>query len=304
MAGNPLINSMVNSETKQSDPRFGRFGANTNTQQNYGQQQAYESYGQQPAYGQPQNYNPGYGQQPQGYGQSAEDLNAMYNAPSANALDTNRLTMNDVVMKSLYVFGAILVGAVAGWIVPLLMIIGALGGFVLGLVNSFKKKVSPALIIAYGVLEGMALGGISRYYEFAYSGIVFQAVMATLVVFGVTLALFKSGKVRESKTMNKILFIFCISYGIFMLINLGAMLFFDTNLRSANPMVGLVIGAIAAFMATYSLVLDFSTINKSVQAGVPERESWRLAFGLAVTLVWLYIEILRIIGYIRELADN
>lgn len=302
MAGNPLINSMVNSETKQGDPRFGQFGAggtSAPSQQNYGYgQQPYGSYNQA-GYGQPTQQP--YGQQPQ---QSAEDLNAMYNAPSANAFDTNRLTMNDVVMKTGFVFAAILVGAALGWVIPALMIIGAIGGLVLGLVNSFKKKVSPALVLAYGVLEGMALGGISYFFEAQYAGIVMQAVLATLIVFGVTLALFKSGKVRESKTMNKILFIFCISYGIFMLINLGAMLFFGMNLRTANPMIGLIIGAIAAFMATYSLVLDFSTINKSVQAGVPERESWRLAFGLAVTLVWLYIEILRIISYIRQLADD
>lgn len=292
MAGNPLINSMTRNE--QSDSRFGRFGADnqqTATQQPYGNYN--QGTMQQNPYGQP------YGQQT-----SAEDLNAMYNAPSANNLDTNRLTMNDVVMKTGFIFAAILLGAAAGWIMPILMIVGAIGGLVLGLVNSFKKKVSPVLIMLYGLLEGMALGGISRVFEASYPGIAVQAVIATLIVFGVTLALFRSGKVRESAKMNKILFIFCISYGLFMLVNLGAILFFDISLRGANPMVGLIIGAVAAFMATYSLVLDFSTIAKSVKAGVPERESWRLAFGLAVTLVWLYIEILRIISYIRQLADD
>lgn len=288
MAGNPLINSMTRNE--QSDARFGRFGAG-------GQQATAPS---QP-YG---NYQGTMGQAPYGQQASAEDLNAMYNAPSANNLETNRLTMNDVVMKTGFVFAAILLGAAAGWIMPILMIVGMVGGLVLSFVNAFKKKVSPVLVLAYGLLQGMALGGISYFFEGSYPGIVVQAVMATLIVFGVTLALFKSGKVRESARMNKIFFIFIISYGIFMLVNLGAMLFFDINLRGTNPMIGLLIGAVAAFMATYSLVLDFTTINKSVEAGVPERESWRLAFGLAVTLVWLYVEILRIIGFIRQMASD
>ncbi len=302
MAGNPLIESMTNAEKK--DSRFGQFGAGGA----YSGQQNNAGYSQQP-YSNQQYTQQGYGQ-PQQFGQqpSAEELNSMYNAPAAGPVDTNRLTINDVIVKTGLNLALVIVGAVMGWFMPILMLVGVLGGFVLGLVNSFKKKVSPALVIAYSVLEGMALGSISMFFEQRYPGIVGQAVMGTLIVFATMLFLFRSGKVRTSSKANKIFMGAMIAYMVFCLINLGTMMFTGTNMRADITIMGIpigfFIGLLAIVMGAYSLVMDFTNIGEAVRFGVPERESWRLAFGLIVTLVWLYIEILRVISYVRSMADN
>lgn len=289
MAGNPLIQSMTNSQ--KQDSRFGRFGADTANGQN-----SYGTSSYQSAYGQSQYTQP-----------SAEELNTMYQAPSAGPAETNRLTINDVIVKTGLNLGLVVVGAAMGWFFPILMFLGVIGGLVLGLVNSFKKKVSPALVMAYSLLEGMALGGISMFFETQYPGIVSQAVLGTVLVFVTMLVLFRSGKVRASSKATKIFLGAMIAYGVFCLINIGSALFLDTNMRSIEVFgipIGFFIGLIAILMGAYSLVLDFTNVGEAVQAGVPERESWRLAFGLVVTLVWLYIEILRVISYIRSMADN
>lgn len=289
MVGNPLIQSMTNSQ--KQDSRFGRFGADTANGQN-----SYGTSSYQSAYGQSQYTQP-----------SAEELNTMYQAPSAGPAETNRLTINDVIVKTGLNLGLVVVGAAMGWFFPILMFLGVIGGLVLGLVNSFKKKVSPALVMAYSLLEGMALGGISMFFETQYPGIVSQAVLGTVLVFVTMLVLFRSGKVRASSKATKIFLGAMIAYGVFCLINIGSALFLDTNMRSIEVFgipIGFFIGLIAILMGAYSLVLDFTNVGEAVQAGVPERESWRLAFGLVVTLVWLYIEILRVISYIRSMADN
>src|SRR5690606_7783483 len=103
---------------------------------------------------------------------------------------------NDVIAKTVMTLGLVLVGAVVGWMMPALMLPGAIVGLVLGLVNSFKREPSPALILLYAAAEGLFLGGISQVFEQMWPGIASQAVLATLCVFAVTLALYASGKVR------------------------------------------------------------------------------------------------------------
>lgn len=306
MAGNPLVQSMTNAQ--KQDSRFGQFGAGGA----YAGQNGQSAYGGQPSYGHQTQFeqNP-YGQQQFGqgrYGQpSAADLNNMYQAPSAGPADTNRLTINDVIVKTGLNLGLVVIGAAMGWFVPILMFAGLLGGFVLGLVNSFKKKVSPALVMAYSLFEGMALGGISMFFEMSYPGIVSQAVLGTVIVFATMLVLFRSGKVRASSKATKVFMGAMIAYLIFCLVNLGSALFLGTNMRTMEVFgipLGLIIGLLAIVMGAYSLVLDFTNVGEAVRVGVPERESWRLSFGLIVTLVWLYIEILRVISFIRQMADN
>lgn len=312
MAGNPLLSAQTR---QQGDPRFGQFGAGASTQTSYGQapygQQAYGQapYGQQANYGGFQQQSaPAYGQAPYGAEQvSPQQLNDMYSYGTATPADTNRLTINDVIVKTALNLGLVVVAAAVSWFAPLLMIPGLIGGLVLGIVNSVKKKVSPALVMLYSVCEGLLLGGISAMFEARYPGIVVQAVMATAIVFGTVLALYSSGKVRATPKMTRFFMIATISYAVFCLVNLVASLFFDFNARGIEVMgipLGLIIGLFAVLLATYSLLLDFTNVSESVRAGLPERESWRLAFGLIVSLVWLYIEILRILSYIRAMAED
>jgi uncharacterized YccA/Bax inhibitor family protein len=232
-----------------------------------------------------------------------ESLQAMYNAPSATAVDTGRMTYEDTITKTAGLFAVLLVGAAVGWLFPALAIVGAIVGLVLGLVNSFKREPSVPLIVAYAVFEGLFVGGISAIFEAqpAYAGIAVQAVLATLVVVGVVLALFRSGKIRASAKATKIFMIAMVSYLAFSLVNFGLVMFgvLDSPFGLRGGVIGLVVGALAVLMASYSLVLDFDFIQRAVRSGQPRKVGWQAAFGLMVTVVWLYVEFLRIFAILR-----
>ena len=305
MAGNPLINSMTKKQG-QGDPRFGRFGAGGQAQQS--QQQAYgqpqygqQGYGQQsqPQYGQAQ-----YGQQAYGQPQYTDYSAPTYSEPIPAG---ERLTMNDVLVKTAINLGLVVVGAVVAWYVPVLMLLGLLGGLVLGLVNSFKQKVSPVLVMAYALMEGMMLGGLSAIVNLRYPGTAIQAVLATIVVAGVTLALFANGKIRTTPKLNKIFMIGALSYlgyGLVSMLTAGLFGFSLNSMSIGGIPLGLPIALIAVAMATYSLLIDYTTTAEAVDAGLPQSESWRLAFGLTASLVWLYVEILRVLMYLASIFSN
>lgn len=332
MAGNPLLNSMTKNVT-QGDSRFGRFGAQpqqTNQQAQYGQQQTYGQYGQQydqQGYGQNTYGQPQYGQQPYGqqygqpqYGQQAQYGQQPYDQPYGEAdygvaaptysepiPAGERLTMNDVMVKTGINLGLVAVGAAVAWNAPVLLLLGMVGGLVLGLVNSFKKKVSPILVMTYALMEGLLLGGLSAVVDMRYPGVAVQAVLATLVVAGTTLALFANGKLRATPKLNKIFMIGAIGYMAYGLISILGAGIFGSSLNSfsiGGIPLGLVVGLFAVALATYSLLLDFTTTSEAVEAGLPERESWRLAFGLTASLVWLYVEILRVLMYLASIFSN
>jgi uncharacterized YccA/Bax inhibitor family protein len=257
--------------------------------------------------------HPPYGQQPYGqapYGQpqnmTNEQLQQMYNQPAAGPADTGRMTFDDVIVKTAACLGVLLVGAavtlfVSMGLASLLMIVGALGGFVLALVNTFKKQPSPALILAYAGLEGLFLGGLTRVLDTMYPGVGLQAVLGTLSVFTVTLLLFKSGKVRATPKAMKFFMIAMLGYALFSVVNLVMMVTGLTTepfgLRSG--IIGVVIGVLAIGLAAFSLVMDFTSIEAGVRSGAPQRFSWTAAFGLTVTLVWLYVEIIRLLAILR-----
>jgi uncharacterized YccA/Bax inhibitor family protein len=216
------------------------------------------------------------------------------------------MTFDDVIIKTAACLGVLVAGAAVTLFVSmplasLLMIVGALGGFVLALVNTFKKQPSPALILAYAGLEGLFLGGLTRVLDTMYPGVGLQAVVGTLSVFAVTLLLFKSGKVRATPKAMKFFLIAMVGYALFSVVNLVMMMTGLTTepfgLRSG--IIGVVIGILAIGLAAFSLVMDFTSIEEGVRNGAPERFSWTAAFGLTVTLVWLYVEIIRLLAILR-----
>ncbi|NQX36180.1 Bax inhibitor-1/YccA family protein [Herbiconiux sp. VKM Ac-2851] len=242
---------------------------------------------------------------------TADGLQQLYERPAAGPAETDRMSYDDVIMKTAGLFAIFLVtgvvGFLANWPVPTvlglgLMIVGVLVGFVLGLVNAFKREPSVPLILAYAAFEGLAIGAISSFFEYQWSGIVIQAVLATVAVFGVTLALFASGKIRASKRATKVFLIAMVGYGVFSLLNLVLMLTGVVTdpfgLRSG--WIGLVIGVVVVIMAAYSLVLDFDMIQRGVKSGAPRKYGWTGAFGLMTTIVWLYLELLRMIAIFRN----
>jgi uncharacterized YccA/Bax inhibitor family protein len=236
----------------------------------------------------------------------ATELDELYGRPSASPAETDRMSYEDVIIKTVSMFVVLLVGGAIGAIFPGLLLPALFVGLGLALVNIFKKVPSVPLIMAYSVVEGVFLGALSFTLERVFPGIILQAVLATLVVFGVTLALFANGKVRASARATKVFMIAGISYAAFSLINLGLQLtgvnqdpwgLYGTELNGFP--LGLIIAPIAILLAAYSLVLDFTSVKQGVEAGAPRILGWKAAFGLVLTIVWLYVEFLRLIALLR-----
>jgi uncharacterized YccA/Bax inhibitor family protein len=308
LGGNPIFNGKNFRGATQAPPVPQAFGQNHYGQSQYGQ----GPYGQAPgrAPGQVMDAQGGWMAQQQNMTQ--DQLQQMYNRPAAGPAETGRMTYDDVIVKTAVCLGVVMAGAAVTLFVGLslagmLMIVGALGGFVLGLVNSFKKQPSPALILAYAGLEGLFLGGLTRILDGFYPGVGLQAVIGTLSVFGVTLLLFKSGKVRATPKAMRFFMIAMIGYAVFALVNMalvwtGAVktpFGLSTSVEIFGIPLGVFIGILAIGLAAFSLIMDFTSIEAGVRSGAPERFSWTAAFGLTVTLVWLYVEIIRLLAILR-----
>ncbi len=238
--------------------------------------------------------------------QSFDQLEELYVRPAASKSETDRMSYEDTIMKTLVSFGVLVLAAILGWLIPFLAIPGFIVGFVLALVNIFKKKPSRGLVLSYATFQGFFVGGISAIFAQMWNGIVTQAVFGTLAVVGVTLFLFLSGKFRSSPRMTRIVFVAMIGYAVFSLVNLGLMIFGATDgmfgLRSVEIFgvpLGAILGVLVVFLAAYSLVMDFESIKSGVQGGAPRVFGWRAAFGILMTVVWLYIEILRLLAILR-----
>lgn len=296
----------------------------------FGHDQAVQQGSSQPSYGYAQNqgtasqtpsaqtqWAPSFGQQTQQGYQQGEDLEAIYARPSATGHDTGRMTMRDALNAITATLGTIIVIGVAVATLPALLgfvagdsgqalgygvamvalVIGLIGGLVTGLVNAFKRQPSAVLTLLYAVFEGLLLGGFSAMMETVYSGIALQAVIGTLGVAATVLVLFRLGVLRTSPLLTKIFMVAMIGYLLFGLFNIGYMLMTGGSLRDGLP--GLIIGGLAIVMASYSLVMDFEDVQRATNAGVARQYAWRCAFGLAATLVWMYIEVLRILAIFR-----
>jgi len=178
---------------------------------------------------------------------------------------------------------------------------GMIVGLGLGLFVSFKKVISPALVVAYALVEGVFVGAFSKIIA-TWVGdfsIVVQAVLGTFAAFAATLFAYKFFNIKVTERFRRIFSIALMGFVGLLLLNLVLSFFnADFGLRNFGAM-GLIIGIVALVFATISLIMDFDMIERGIAAGVGERESWRAAFGLTVTLVWVYIELLRILAILR-----
>ena len=226
-----------------------------------------------------------------------EDL---YNAPAASSLRTGRMTIDDVVTRTGILFAVLVAVGAAAWTLNLgggAMLLGIFGGFALAMVNIFSKTVKPGLIVAYAAFEGLALGAISRLYNDMYQGIVSQAIIVTICAFSGMLFAYKSGRIRVTPKFTKVLMTALIGYLVLGLLSFVGS-FFGASIYNIGGF-GLLIAAGGMVLASFFLILDFDQIQKGIDAGLPEQESWRAAFGLMVTIVWLYMEVLRFLSILR-----
>lgn len=248
-------------------------------------------------------------QSPPVYDQKAfQQAREAYEGPSATAVDTGRLTYDDVIIKTSMSLLLLIAVATASWFITAvnpaagmgIMMVGLFGGLAVAMVNIFSRTVRPALVLAYAALEGAMLGALSMLTEAMAPGVVLQAVVATFVVFGATLALFASGKVRNSPKMQKFVLISLIGIiGSRLLIWLLALVGVNVGGGDGLELFGfplaVVISVFAVFVGALALIGDFDQVKIGVQQGVSAKYAWMSAFGIMVTLIWLYVEILNIL---------
>ncbi|MFF1747369.1 Bax inhibitor-1/YccA family protein [Streptomyces mirabilis] len=228
-----------------------------------------------------------------------------HGAPPQAPVSTGRMTMDDVVMRSAMTLGTVTVGAILAWaLLPVsstsygLAIGAALVAFVLAMVQSFKRTASPALILGYAAFEGVFLGVISEMYNSRWSGAPFQAVLGTMAVSGATLLVYKAGWVRVTARYARIGMTIAIAFVVVTAVNLLLVVFgvaSDGGLRSMGPL-GAIVGILAILIGAFFLTLDFKQIEDGIAYGAPKEEAWLAAFGLTMTLVWIYVEMLRLVA--------
>lgn len=246
------------------------------------------------------------------YGQGLPSNTPMPESYSTNVPASRPMTLDDVLIKSLISFGVLLLGGAVSWMLveanPTagygLMVGGTIVAFVLALINSFKRRVSPVLVLAYALSEGLALGAISRLFSYVADGAVPKAIAATVVTLLVMLVAFKTRVVRNSPTLMRVVLIGMTSILVFYLLNFVVSLFFPAANFYSVTLFGfplwVVVSLAAIVLAALSLVTDFDFIVQAVENRAPVETSWTAAFGLMVTLVWLYLEFLRLFALLSS----
>lgn len=229
-------------------------------------------------------------------------VSAPGHAPTTPAAE-RPMTIDDVVLRTTFtlvtalVTGAVTVMFKASW----LALPAAIVGLVLALIIIFARKANAPMVLAYAAVEGVFLGGITGVFNNLYPGIALEAIAGTFGVFAAMLVVYKTGAIKVTPRLKKWVIGALGGAFVIMIVNLIASMFVDGGLgiRDGGPLsivFSLVVIGIAAFM----LLMDFDEADKLIRAGAPAKMAWRVAFGLTVTLVWLYLEILRLLSYLQR----
>ncbi|ACU34660.1 Bax inhibitor-1/YccA family protein [Actinosynnema pretiosum subsp. pretiosum] len=249
----------------------------------------------------------GFGQQQ--YGQ-AQPYGQQYGGgyPQQQASGERPITIDDVVTKTAVTLGLTLVtGLVSAWLVltgavnPIALTLpGMIIGLVVSLIIIFKKTPSAPLVLTYAAAEGVFLGGITGVFEAFFPGIAWQAILGTFGVFAGMLVVYKTGAIRVTPRLTKWVIGAMVGAGVLMLANLVMGLFgVNLGLRDGGPLA-IVFSLVVIGIAAFSFLLDFEAANEMIRSGVPSKWAWWAAFGLMTTLVWLYLEILRLLSYFQN----
>ncbi|EET77586.1 MULTISPECIES: Bax inhibitor-1/YccA family protein [Corynebacterium] len=231
-------------------------------------------------------------------------------------VSTRPMTVDDVVTKTGITLGVIIVAAAINFALGMLVspgiamaltLVGGIGGFITVLVASFGKKWgSAAVTLIYAVFEGLFVGGFSLMFSnvnFQGEGgmaIIGQAIVGTIGVFIGMLIVYKTGAVKVTPKFTKILFGLIAGVAVMALVNFLGAIFFDFNpLRDGGP-IAIIFSLVCIVLGALSFLTDFDQADRMIRAGAPAKNAWGVALGLAVTLVWLYTEILRLLSYFQR----
>ena len=243
-------------------------------------------------------------------------------SPTHTQASSGPMTIDSVVQKTAITVGVTILAAAVTWIgtkgidlgknadgtanmdavrtLGSLAMAGGILGFILSMVNSFKKVVSPPLVLAYAVCEGVFIGAASKTFEAMWPGIVLGAVLGTFAAVGGTLAAYRFFNIKVGDRFRK--WVTAAMFGFVGIVVLDFVLGLFGNAIGFNDLHGLgfVMSLIGLGLGVLMLILDFDYVERGIAAGLPEQESWRAAFGLTVTIVWIYIELLRILAALRN----
>jgi uncharacterized YccA/Bax inhibitor family protein len=263
----------------------------------------------------------GYAQFGTGAAQMQQDYyrGGAYEAPYQEAKVSRPLTIDDVVTKTGITLGVLTAAAIVSFYLVTtnvalalpLTLIGALGGFGLVMVAMFaRKQDNPAIVLSYAVLEGLALGAISFVFanfqvSHANAGaLIGEAVLGTFGVFFGMLVVYKTGAIRVTPKLTRMVVAALFGVMALMLGNLVLAMFgvgggTGLGLRSGGPLA-IIFSLVCIGIAAFSFLIDFDAADQMIRAGAPEKAAWGIALGLTVTLVWLYLEILRLLSYFQQ----
>ncbi|MDQ0581481.1 Bax inhibitor-1/YccA family protein [Streptomyces rishiriensis] len=236
-----------------------------------------------------------------------------YGAPPQAPAATGRMTMDDVVARTATTLGLVVLTAVLSWVLLPVdeanlgksygIAIGAgLVAMVLALVQSFKRRAAPALILSYAALEGVFLGVISSAVStYIADGVVAQAVMGTMAVFAGVLVAYKAGWIRVNRRFYGFVMAAALGFVLLMAVNLLFTVFGGGDgLGFRSGPLGIVFGVIGILLGACFLALDFKQVEDGIAYGAPREEAWLAAFGLTLTLVWIYMEFLRLLSILNS----
>jgi uncharacterized YccA/Bax inhibitor family protein len=260
----------------------------------------YGQYGPNVGFNQPQGGVPGYG------------------GPQAPAGSADRpMTVDDVVIKTGLSLAVALVTGIAAAIwaqsridaaggsaamgpVIGLMLGGMIVGLVISLIIIFRRKPSGPLTLLYSAAEGVFLGAITGVFEMLYPGIALQAILGTAGVFVAMLVVYKTGAVKVTPKLTKWIIGATVGAVVLMLANLLLGMFgVDMGIRSGGP-IAIIFSLLVIGIAAFNFLLDFDMADRMIREGMPAKWAWYAAFGLMTTLVWLYLEILRLLSYLQS----
>ncbi|MDT0397799.1 MULTISPECIES: Bax inhibitor-1/YccA family protein [Streptomyces] len=236
-----------------------------------------------------------------------------YGTPPQAPATTGRMTIDDVIMRTGTTLGVLIVTAALSWaLLPVddanisrsygIGIGAALIGMVLAFVQSFKRKASPALILTYAAFEGVFLGVISSIVDNRIAdGAAMQAVIGTMAVFAGVLVAYRAGWIRVNRRFYGFVMAAALGFILLMAVNLLFAVFGGGDgLGFRSGPLGIVFGVIGIILGACFLALDFKQVEDGIAYGAPREEAWLAAFGLTLTLVWIYMEFLRIISILNS----
>jgi uncharacterized YccA/Bax inhibitor family protein len=213
---------------------------------------------------------------------------------------SQKMTVGGTGIKILGLFALLVAGAVFAWNLPMeqsfaLLLPAGLVGFGLALWITFSRKIRPAAVMTYAVVEGVFVGGISSFFDAAYPGIVMNAVIGTLTTAGAMFTAYSMGWIKVNARFTRVMTFALIGYAGFALVNIIVSLFTNSSGIYSTPFAWLA-GLVGVGLAAFTLNLDFEDISQGAATGLPREYEWKAAFGLVVTMIWLYIEILRLLS--------